>query len=157
MTEPMRAGECGTSDEQAKIDLVCAWADETVKGWNLPKWPEPATTKYLAKAKAGGTPDPVDALLVLEEWTGAPEGSAARWLAAPAVQAAIARGELLFWPAGSLGVFLNLSFLRVYLEEERNSPEEDAKAMREAAQALEVLPPYIGLRLGLTRSRKERS
>lgn len=151
MKSSMRAGVCGTSDEQARIDLVGAEAIEEVNSWNLPKWPEPATSRYMEKARAWGHPDPADALLLLEEWTGAEEGSAARWLAAPPVQAVIARGELLYWPAGPLGVFLNIYLYAVYIAEEAGSTAESVRLeVEDYARSQEALPPYVSHRLGLT-------
>jgi len=155
MAEPVRAGGCGTSDSEARIDLAVAQAEETIKGWNLPPWPEPATRNYLALAKTGGHPDPAHALLILEEWLKFPEGSAGAWLADSGVQAAIGRGELLFWPGGNLGVLMNPALLQAYLEVEgKSTPAEIRRDVEDCAKALEVLPDYVGRRLGLVELRR---
>ncbi|BDU76406.1 hypothetical protein METESE_13640 [Mesoterricola sediminis] len=149
----VRAEVCGTSDDQAKIDLETFAAYEEAGAANLPKWPEPATSRYIEKARGWGKPDSADALLLLEEWTGAEEGSAARWMAAPAVQAVIGRGELLFMPGTGPhpGAFLNLFLFAVYMAEEPGSTWESVlRDMESMAKAYEALPPFVAHRLGLT-------
>ena len=152
MKSSVRAEVCGTSDDQAKIDLeaIAALGEGCA---NLPKWPEPATSRYMEKARGWGNPDPADALLLLEEWTGAEEGSAARWFAAPAIQAVIARGELLFWPCPGPhpGVFLNLFFFAVYIADETGSTRDSVRQeVERMAKSYEALPPFVAHRLGLT-------
>lgn len=147
MVNLSRVSGCGTAD----IEAMCDLAEAEVKAYNLPPWPEPVTRNYLALAKSGGTPDPVDALLLFEEWAGLPEGTVGEWLQDHRIQAVISRRELLFWPGGLLGVFCNPALYWVYLEGEAGSTPESIREEVASATALhaEVLPAFIVQRLGL--------
>lgn len=142
-----RTSGCGTAD----IEAMCDLAEAQVRELNMPSWPEPVTRNYLAQAKAGGTPDPVDALLLFEEWAGLQEGLAARWLQDPRIQAVISRGELLFWPGGPLGCFCNPALHWVVIECEAGRTQESVREEVASTASLyaEVLPAYIVQRLGL--------